>query len=80
MIAFLFPFAPACANPLKVPSITMFSLATISAPPFTSPSTTILPSNSIFFPDLNDPFIYCVSEILTSFSNVFLMPCSAVKL
>lgn len=38
IIAFLFPFAPACASPLKIPTTTTFSPATTSAPAFTSPN------------------------------------------
>ena len=55
IIAFLFPFAPACASPLNVPSTVIFSPAITSAPPFTSPIITRLPSNSIFCPHLKDP-------------------------
>ena len=55
IIADLLPLAPACASPLSVPRTTTFSPATTSAPPFTSPKITKLPSNSIFCPDLRDP-------------------------
>ena len=47
IIAFLLPLAPACANPLKTPRTTTLSAAITSAPPLTSPKTTILPSYSI---------------------------------
>ena len=57
IIAFLFPFAPACARPLKVPNTTMFSPAITSAPPFTSPNIIRLPSNSIFCPRPHISFI-----------------------
>jgi len=55
IIDFLFPFAPACASPLNAPVIIMFSPAIISAPPFTSPITIMLPSYSSFCPDLREP-------------------------
>ena len=50
IIACLFPFAPACANPLKVPKTIIFSDAITSAPEFTSPKITILPSVSNLCP------------------------------
>lgn len=55
IIAFRFPFAPAWASPLSSPKIIMFSPAITSAPAFTSPKITILPSNSTFFPQRREP-------------------------
>ena len=55
IIASLFPFAPACANPLNIPTTTTFSPATTSAPALTSPKITKLPSNSTLCPDLREP-------------------------
>lgn len=56
--ALRFPFAPACAKPLKFPSTIMFPSAINSAPLFTSPKIIKLPSKSILFPErivpLND--------------------------
>ena len=63
IIAFLLPFAPACANPLKTPNTTILSPAIISAPLFTSPNITILPSTSILCPDLIPPCRKYVSEV-----------------
>ena len=40
IMAFLFPFAPACANPLKTPRTAILSPATTSAPALTSPIIT----------------------------------------
>ena len=55
IIACLFPLAPACANPLKFPNITILSDAITSAPEFTSPSITTLPSTSNLCPERKDP-------------------------
>ena len=55
IIASLLPFAPACARPLRSPKTIMFSPAITSAPSFTSPNITRLPSNSTFCPDLTEP-------------------------
>ena len=62
IIAFLFPFAPACARPLNTPTTITLSPAIISAPSFTSPKITILPSYSILFPERTDPLKNLVSE------------------
>ena len=75
IIASLFPFAPACAKPLNIPKTTMFSPAITSAPSFTSPKTTKLPSNSIFCPDLNDPLWNFVSDTAISLLYVLTIPC-----
>ena len=55
IIACLLPFAPACAKPLNAPSTTILSDATTSAPEFTSPIITKLPSASIFCPERSEP-------------------------
>ena len=55
IIAFLFPFAPAWASPLKTPKTAIFSPAKTSAPALTSPKITMLPSNSTLCPDLTLP-------------------------
>ena len=55
IIAFSFPLAPACAIPLRLPTTAILSSAITSAPSFTSPIITILPSNSSLWPDLIEP-------------------------
>ena len=50
IIACLFPLAPACASPLKLPNTIIFSDAITSAPEFTSPKITMLPSVSSLCP------------------------------
>ena len=76
IIASLLPFAPACARPLKSPKTIMFSPAITSAPSFTSPSITRLPSNSTFCPDLTEPLWNFVSDVAISLQYVFVIPCS----
>ena len=54
----------------------MFSPAITSAPSFTSPSITRLPSNSTFCPDLTEPLWNFVSDVAISLQYVFVIPCS----
>ena len=75
-IAFILPFAPACATPLNVPKMVIFPPTTTSAPEFTSPQITILPAYSSLFPERTELYTYFVSEISVSTSNVFLIACN----
>ena len=68
--ASVFPFAPACAKPRKVPTTTMLSDAITSAPEFTSPIITMLPSVSSLCPERNEPLWNFVSDIAISCLNV----------